>query len=221
MRIWDISPGYLNRGSLLGEHRELHGLASIQINDKKGYSRHPETMRWKEFLPALAMRHDLLVAEMKFRGYKHHSPLQIDARAEQYPEYLDEPATQIAILREKYIIKESGRIPLPRTIEEVWAHHRFSVMARDIGKYRLYQKKLPNFAFDEFIKEINEILWQKPHQSDLEKAIEEMWQALGLKSNPDLNLKEKLQKMQERAKEEENINLLHSTALVELVTWLN
>jgi len=26
MRIWDIDPGFLNAQSLLGEHRELHGI---------------------------------------------------------------------------------------------------------------------------------------------------------------------------------------------------
>ena len=46
MRIWDINPGYLNRQSLLGEHRELHGIVSIIRDNKKGYSRHPETLRW-------------------------------------------------------------------------------------------------------------------------------------------------------------------------------
>ena len=29
MRIWDVNPGYLNRQSLLGEHRELHGIYII------------------------------------------------------------------------------------------------------------------------------------------------------------------------------------------------
>lgn len=36
MRIWDISPAYLNRQSLLGEHRELHGLYNILSESKKG-----------------------------------------------------------------------------------------------------------------------------------------------------------------------------------------
>jgi len=31
MRLWDINPGYLNRQSLLGEHRELHGIVSILV----------------------------------------------------------------------------------------------------------------------------------------------------------------------------------------------
>ena len=221
MRIWDISPGYLNRASLLGEHRELHGLASIHINNKKGYSRHPETMRWKEVLPALAMRHELLVAEMKFRGYKHHSPLLLEAGTEKWPNYLDKPALQIELLREKYISKEPGRIPLPHTLQELWEHHRFSVMARDIGKYRLNEKKLPNFAFDDFLEEINEIIRRKPGQSDLESAIEEIRRTLGLKSNSNFDLKENFQEIQKRAKKEENIKLLHTTALTEFSIWLN
>lgn len=60
MRIWDINPGYLNRQSLLGEHRELHGVVSIIVNNKKGYSRHPETIRWVGFGWSLWMRHQLL-----------------------------------------------------------------------------------------------------------------------------------------------------------------
>ena len=221
MRIWDISPGYLNRASLLGEHRELHGLASIHINQKKGYSRHPETMRWKNYLPALAMRHELLVAEMQLRGYQHHSPLPIEAGTEKWPDYLDDPATQIEILREKYLSKEPGRILLPRSLQEFWEHHRFSVMARDIGKYRLYESKLPNLKLDEFSKEINEIVQQKPRKSDIESTIEEMWQHIGLKSNTGLSIRNNFQELQEIAKEEEKTNLLHSTALTEFSIWLN
>lgn len=221
MRIWDISPGYLNRASLLGEHRELHGLASIHINQKKGYSRHPETMRWKHYLPALAMRHELLVAEMQLRGYQHHSPLPIEAGTEKWPDYLDAPAIQIKKLREKYIAKESGRIPLPHTLQELWEHHRFSVMARDTGKYRLYERKSPNFEFDEFLNEINETIRREPRQSDVENTIEKMWQCLKPNSNIELSTKNKFQKLQQIAKEEENKKLLHTTALTELSLWLH
>jgi len=38
MRIWDINPGQLNDKSLLGEHRELHGIVSILVNNKSGYA---------------------------------------------------------------------------------------------------------------------------------------------------------------------------------------
>jgi len=75
MRIWDIEPCFLCRKHLLGEHRELHAIWSILVNGKKGYSRHPETMRWRGKLKALYKRHVKLVAEMKRRGYAHNSPL--------------------------------------------------------------------------------------------------------------------------------------------------
>jgi hypothetical protein len=45
MRVWDIHPGFLNRQSLLGEHREIHAIHTIVSRQKKGYSRHPETLR--------------------------------------------------------------------------------------------------------------------------------------------------------------------------------
>ncbi len=60
MRIWDIDPGYLNRQSLLGEHRELHALVSIVVNGKQGYSQHPETIRWLKYGWALKYRHKQL-----------------------------------------------------------------------------------------------------------------------------------------------------------------
>ncbi|MHC5058221.1 MAG: pyrimidine dimer DNA glycosylase/endonuclease V [Planctomycetota bacterium] len=69
MRIWDLHPGYLNRQSLLGEHRELHAIVAILRDGKKGYSRHPETLRWRGHGWALRRRHMLLAAETVFRGY--------------------------------------------------------------------------------------------------------------------------------------------------------
>lgn len=75
MRIWDITPNKLCRNHLLGEHRELHAIWAVITGNKKGYSRHPETLRWKGKLAALFLRHELLVKELLRRGYKHYSPL--------------------------------------------------------------------------------------------------------------------------------------------------
>lgn len=76
MRIWDIPVWRLCRAHLLGEHRKLHGLWSILVNGKKGYSRHPETLRWQGRLRALWNRHEAEVREMERRGYRHASPLR-------------------------------------------------------------------------------------------------------------------------------------------------
>ena len=75
MRIWDIAPKRLCRNHLLGEHRELHAIWSVLVKGKKGYARHPETVRWRGKLKALYCRHDALVREMALRGYEHRTPL--------------------------------------------------------------------------------------------------------------------------------------------------
>lgn len=75
MRIWDLQPESLCRQHLLGEHRELHALWTILTENKKGYARHPETLRWEGKQKALFLRHEALVKEMTKRGYNHHSEL--------------------------------------------------------------------------------------------------------------------------------------------------
>jgi hypothetical protein len=103
MRIWDIKPGKLCRNHLLGEHRELHAIWSVLVNHKKGYSRHPETMRWVGKLKALYLRHSNLVEEFKNRGYNHSSNL--DKRRAvgsiKQNQYVDSPKLQISIIRRK------------------------------------------------------------------------------------------------------------------------
>ena len=103
MRIWDLLPSLLCRQHLLGEHRELHGLWRILIEDRKGYAQHPETRRWRGKLAALYERHEALVEEMARRGYQHASPLdqrQATGSAVQN-DYVDPLDAQIAILRSK------------------------------------------------------------------------------------------------------------------------
>jgi len=77
MRIWDINPKHLCRKHLLAEHRELHGLWNIitKHKNKGGYSRHPETLRWKGKRKALYQRHEILLKEILARGYNHYSLL--------------------------------------------------------------------------------------------------------------------------------------------------
>ncbi len=103
MRIWDIPPEKLCRNHLLGEHRELHALWTILTQEKKGYSNHPETLRWKGKLKALYLRHENLAKEMKRRGYRHNSFLNPDLAIgkDKQDEYIHSPKEQIQILRRK------------------------------------------------------------------------------------------------------------------------
>jgi hypothetical protein len=134
VRVWDLNPGYLNRQSLLGEHRELHVIVSIIKHNKKGYSRHPETLRWVDFGWALGQRHRLLATEMNLRGYVDMSPVLLKTQRQKWPEvFVDLPATQLSILAEKYKEKEQGRIPLPKNVQQLWAQHKYSVMPQNIN----------------------------------------------------------------------------------------
>jgi hypothetical protein len=103
MRIWDIEPEKLCRNHLLGEHRELHAIWSVLTKNKKGYSKHPETIRWRGKLKALYLRHEKLIKELKRRGYAHRSPLKPKlaiGSARQY-KYVDSPKKQTRILKSK------------------------------------------------------------------------------------------------------------------------
>ena len=103
MRVWDIPPERLCRNHLLGEHREIHAIWSILTKDKKGYSKHPETKRWRGKLKALYKRHDQLVKEMRRRGYKHCSGIDsklANGRGTQ-DEYVNSRKEQVRILRNK------------------------------------------------------------------------------------------------------------------------
>jgi len=103
MRIWDIGPEKLCRQHLLGEHRELHAIWVVLTKGKKGYSRHPEVLRWKGKLKALYLRHEKLVKEFGSRGYKHHSDLNKAAAtgSRRQDELVDSYASQVRNLKGK------------------------------------------------------------------------------------------------------------------------
>jgi len=103
MRIWDIPVEKLCRNHLLGEHRELHAMWVVITQNKKGYSKHPETIRWIGKLKAMYLRHGEQVKEMGHRGYNHQSPLDIKNATGKSKQdvFVDIPSIQIQILKQK------------------------------------------------------------------------------------------------------------------------
>jgi Pyrimidine dimer DNA glycosylase len=96
VRVWDLDPSVLCDRHLLGEHRELHAIWSILTTGKRGYARHPETLRWNGRLAALYARHEAEVAEMARRGFRHASPLapRLATGAPVQPELVDSVKAQ-------------------------------------------------------------------------------------------------------------------------------
>ncbi len=230
MRIWDLNPGYLNRQSLLGEHRELHGLVSIIKYNKKGYSKHPETLRWVGLGWALKQRHKLLVAEMNLRGYTDKTPVLLRSKPGIWPEiYIDDPAQQISILKRKYQHLEPGRIPLPKNTQNFWAQHKYSVMARNMTDYKNIGKWVTSkTGFEELhniATEITTILRAPPEQRLIENTLLHMWgyvskysSVSGKKLNA-LSNNALLNKIQQLSLLNNVQYLIESTSLSELNAW--
>ncbi|WP_339138070.1 MAG: DUF1722 domain-containing protein [Candidatus Electrothrix sp. GW3-4] len=231
MRIWDINPGYLNRQSLLGEHRELHGIVSIIANGKKGYSKHPETLRWIGFGWALKMRHELLAAEMRLRGFNEKTPVKTGSNQGFWPEeYLDIPQEQFLILAEKYKEKEEGRIPLPHNGQQVWRQHKYSVMARDVNLYKKIGREVAtassNEDFSALTTLLTETLRTPPSAGGIRNSLQHMWGYISdhIVSSPRKSenwpLNKLLYNVQQGALDRQEPYLLASTALSELGIWI-
>jgi uncharacterized protein YbgA (DUF1722 family) len=232
MRVWDVNPGYLNRQSLLGEHRELHAIVSIIINNKKGYSRHPETLRWKNFGWALNQRHRLLAAEMNLRGYMDRSPVFLKTQRTKWPEvFVDPPVTQLSILAGKYKDKEQGRIPLPKNVQQLWAQHKYSVMARDAAEYkrigRLAAAKKTGNGMIDLYQELVLLLRCPPGEGNLRNAVQHMWGYVSPYSSYDGKTIESkttrslLKEIQRLVFLYNVVYLKESTALSELQAWIH
>jgi len=226
LRIWDLDPGYLNDQSLLGEHRELHAIAVVLGQRKKGYSRHPETLRWKGFGWALRRRHRLLAAEMSLRGFNEKTPVRLRARPGEWPGiFIDAPGRQIEILRGKYLDRKPGRIPLPRNAQELWAQHKYSVMARDPARYMGIGARVSvlrrGAAMDELAAELVQILRTCPPRGRLQNALLHMWGHVSPagEAPPDSPMR-LLARIRTLAIESGEQYILHSTALGELGAWL-
>jgi hypothetical protein len=103
MRVWDIETKMLCNSHLLGEHREIHAIWSILTENKKGYSHHPETLRWKGKLLALYNRHEAVAFEMTKRGFNHKSNLkkELATGSNTQLDFVDQLAKQQIILQNK------------------------------------------------------------------------------------------------------------------------
>ena len=100
MRVWSVHPRRLDDRRLLGEHAEIHAVHAVITHKTRGYSAHPEVLRWHGHLPALVARHDKVAAEFSIRGFNHASPLRSRGLV-RAPKRLLCVADELALLRRK------------------------------------------------------------------------------------------------------------------------
>jgi len=225
MRIWDVDPGYLNRGNLLGEHAEAHAAFTVLAEGRKGYSRHPETLRWQGRLAALAARHDRLVAEMTLRGYNHRSPMAFQPPVEWPATYVDAPARQFELLAVKYREREPGRIPIPDHVQVLWAQHKYSVMARDPDRAHEIGAKVADhgYGIPDLSMELVRWLRRPVSPGGLRNALEHMWGYVNQWADCDQpdSPRELLDCVRRLVVEHQVDYLLYATALAEFGCWVD
>ena len=108
------------------------------------------------------------------------SPVLLKTQRLKWPEiFVDPPITQFSILVGKYKDKEQGRIPLPQNVQQLWAQHKYSVMARDATEYKRIGRwvasgKTTNGVSDLY-QELVLLLRCPPDEGNLRNAIQHMW----------------------------------------------
>ena len=136
---------------------------------------------------------------------------------------------QLSILAEKYKNIEQGRIPLPRSVQQVWAQHKYSVMARDAAEYRrmgswVASRKTGNGMSDVY-QELVSLLRSPPDEGNLLNAVQHMWgyvsrfTSLSGKEISRKSIRGLLKEIQRLAFRNDVVYLKESTALGELHAW--
>jgi hypothetical protein len=117
---------------------------------------------------------------MRLRGYEDRTPVNLIAGKTLWPEtFVTTPSQQFALLRSKYVGKRAGRIGLPRSTQDLWAQHKYSVMARDPAAYRSIGSRVARLrratGMAELAEELVRYLRTEPLAGRLCTAVEHLW----------------------------------------------
>ena len=137
---------------------------------------------------------------------------------------------QFQILDSKYQNKVQGRIPLPKNAQQLWSHHKYSVLARDANLYKMVwrdvSKMKPLDDFSKLARLLTGLLRKPPPTDRLTNALQHMWgHVSGITCTPKDDVKSwslgrLLEEIQRRALKKEEPYLMSSTALSELNVWI-
>ncbi len=166
---------------------------------------------------------------MKLRGYHDQSPVRTRSNPGCWPAgYIDTPAHQFEILKDKYTGKEKGRIELPSSVEQLWRQHKYSVLARDPGLYKSIGQNVARKRTN--MPDLSELLVKMlrtpPGEGGMRNAVQHMWGYVS-RGSPEKNEKinrwstaRLLKETQKRAIGQGEPYIMNSTALGELMVWL-
>lgn len=113
VRIWNIPPALYNifdTPRLNGYHNESGIAFNVLTKGLRGYSKHPQVLRFKGQEGELVTIHNALAQEMLHRRWHHNSPLWLDIEAKPFsftPEEFINDLEEIYIRQtSRLIIKE-------------------------------------------------------------------------------------------------------------------
>lgn len=221
MNIWDISYGYLGPSALSIAQAELQALIQQQAKPA-------ENKRWHGLGWAQCLRYRELRCELELRGQVIDDLGSGTAQIGVWPECFEAPYLQFQRWADTVSAGQQGRIPLPKNAQELWSHHKYSVLARDQKAYKEIGQGLAQqlLSFEELAEMLVNILRIPPQEGGVQNAVQHMWGYVALSASEHggafqtWSLAELLHATQAQAKTKNQQYLWHSTALSELMIWL-
>ncbi|MEM7231537.1 MAG: DUF1722 domain-containing protein [Planctomycetota bacterium] len=209
MYVSTIHPGYLPTQELLSEYESILGRMGPSASGETEAGR----THWESRLPGYS-------AELALRGLE--IPV-VAPSSDPLPAPESDGIDDFERVRER---GDAGRIPVPRNSQELWAQHKYSVMARDPNVYREIGRRLANTpdseeAFRELHSKLLTTLRTTPPEGRLRNAVQHMWGYVSeaVDSKP-TETSELLAATARAALDRSEPYLLHSTALSELAPYL-
>ena len=149
--------------------------------------------------------------------------------ATRWPDSSCTPSRQLRLTCENHSHDENARIPTPKNAQQLWAQHKYSILARDANFYRQLGPRVARLNTDseysDLANELTYSLRRQPSEGGLRNAAQHMWGHVSgnkkMSSNfVDWPISRLLDEIKHRAVDQDEYYLLHSTALTELETWV-
>lgn len=219
-QIWDLDAGYFDDELLTEQMRLLSGLVNDQTSRDRRLPGH-----WVSHEEALVLRLNQLIAEMRLRDIATPEYQRIYQGTIIWPARLQDPLNdQLKMLAERNSRGLHGRIAVPVNEREIWAHYRYSIMARNHNAFISLGQLVTSrqVSFDDLLLEVVHATRSVPQQADIKNALQQMWGYISAHSfvRPnEVNNVELLAEVQLQAKKHSSEYLLKSTSLGELAFW--
>ncbi len=140
--------------------------------------------------------------------------------------YSKEPYVQLCELKN---INTDARIPIPKNAQQLWSHHKYSIMARDVNLYKEIGKEVADNKSQEYFEKLclllSRKLTEKPAKKAILNSLQHMWGYISdwsdIKKSEvvKLSLKEFFEQIQRCVELSNQEYLMQQTATVELGTW--